>query len=149
MKKYPKLVYENKAICKAVSVLPTGFKSMVPAVYVRALPMVIGVVAIFAIFVIPASRHTVVSISQNALSHFNTKNQELVANLSFSLRAGITAYTHQVRDSIEILPIDYQVELKVLGGRTGKEPLEINRVVIIENMHAMTASLSQGFSLLK
>lgn len=149
MQKYPKLVYENKAICKTISILPAGFKSTVPAVYLRALPVVIGVVTIFAIFVVPASRHSVVSNSQNALSHLHTKNQELVANLSFSLRAGITAYTHQVEDSIKILPIDSRVEPRVYGGRVGKQPIEINRVVIVENMHAMTANLSEGFSLLK
>jgi hypothetical protein len=141
-KKYPNLVSENKALFKAVSVLPVGFKSSIPSIYIKSLPMIVGVVTILALFIIPTSRHSIVNFSQDSFSNFSHKNEELKSNLIFSLRTGLSAYSDQIRKTVKILPIDSVQKPQVYGGRVGSP--ELNRVVLIENLHSMTASLSWG-----
>ncbi|MFA7193743.1 MAG: hypothetical protein WC087_02405 [Candidatus Paceibacterota bacterium] len=145
-KRYPDLVSQNKALCKAISLLPTTTKSSVPAIYIKSLPMVIGVMTIIALIILPTSRNFFSEISSNTFKNFSYKNEELKSHLIFSLRAGVTAYSDQIKKNIKILPIDTEIEPQLYGGRV--EP-SVDRAVLAEGLHSMTASLSDGFSKIK
>lgn len=136
-KRYPDLVSQNKALCKAISLLPTTTKSSIPAIYIKSLPMVIGVVTVLVLLF---------QIPENTFENFSSKNQELKSHFVFSLRAGVTAYSNQIKKNVNILPIDTKVEPQLYGGRV--EP-SVDRAVFAEGLHSMTASLSDGFSKIK
>jgi hypothetical protein len=137
--KYPKIVNKNKAVCRAVSMLPVSSSNRLPAVYVKSLPMVMGVITIFILLIIPSSRN-----------HFFIKTSELASYLNLSLRAGVSAYVYQVKNNIDILPIDSDLNSKQYLGRVEVNNLKpVQTKTLAENVHMVQASIIHSFNNLK
>lgn len=138
-KKYPKIVSQNKALCKAVSILPVNRKISVPMIYVRSLPMILGVVSLFILLILPSSRNV-----------FFEKTLILKNQMALSLETGLDAYVYQIKHNIKILPIDSQLESKNYLGRSEVPNLkQLKYESFSERAHFMTATISQGFKTLK
>lgn len=147
MKKYPDLVSKNKALCKAISLLPVTTKSSLPTAYVRYLPLAVGAVIAIAFLIFPTSyRQITFQTVETSFEKFSFKNQELKSYLTFSLRAGVSAYSDQIKKNINILPIDTKVEPQLYAGRVEIKKLskldnKINLTTLAEKTHLMTASV--------
>lgn len=138
---------KNKALYKATSLLPTTPISNVPAVYMRALPMIIGVVTILVLIILPTTRSTIYNLSKKTSEQFSSKTDTLQANLLLSLQTGLNAYVNQIKENTEILPIDSDLESKNYLGRAQVYKLKkIEADTFSEKAHYMTASLSQSFN---
>ena len=143
MKKTPSLVSKNKSLCKTVSLLPTKSQSIIPTIYIKALPMIISVAVCIVLVAIPYTRNVSANFSVKSFDNFSSKTNQLKGEFAFSLRTGITAYKDQVRDNIKILPIDTYVEPKLYLGRSK------NQYSFSEKSHLMTASVYKAFEYFK
>lgn len=142
IKKYPDLVYQNKALCKAVSLLPTTTTSSIPAIYIKSLPMVIGVAILLVLIILPTTRNASINFTQNISSEFSLKTEKLKSDLAASLYTGVAAYINQIENNINILPIDSETEPKNYLGR-------VETRTFSEKAHFMTASISSGLEYFK
>jgi len=134
-KKYPKIVSQNKALCKAVSILPVNKKISIPMIYVSSLPMIVGVVTLFILLILPSTRNA-----------FFDKTLILKNQMALSLEIGLDAYVSQLKNNIKILPMDSQLESKNYLARS--EMINVKRLEFYsfaEKAHFMTATISQGF----
>jgi hypothetical protein len=138
---------KNKALYKATSLLPTTPLSSVPAVYMRALPMIIGVITILVLIILPTTRSAIFNLSKKTSDQFSTKTDLLQANLLLSLQTGLDAYVKQIKENIEILPIDSDLESKnYLGRAEASKFKKVETDTFAEKAHYMTASISQSFT---
>jgi len=138
---------KNKALYKATSLLPMTSLSNIPAVYVRALPMIVGVVTVFVLLILPTTRNYFLDLSKNTSDQFSKKTDLLQANLFLSLQTGLDAYVNQIKENTEILPIDSDLEAKKYLGRAHVSKFKkVETDTFAEKAHIMTASLSQSFT---
>ena len=149
-KKYPDIVYQNKALCKAVSLLPVYSKSNLPVAYIKSLPMVIGAITVLVLLILPSTGNKIISFSKNVYSDFAYKTEVLKSEFVFSLRSGVTAYVNQIEKNVNILPIDTKVEPRVYLGRSEVEYLtKVKTKSLSENAHLLSASISQSLGYFK
>lgn len=150
IKKYPDIVYQSRAIRKAVSVLPASNNSKLPIAYVRALPMIVGVVTALLLVLLPTTRNSIVSFSQKTFDNFYTQTNQLKSEFYFSLKNGLDSYKNQISQNIKILPIDTPVEQEDFLGRSEikyiskKEPK-----ILAEKAHLLTASIYKSLDYFK
>ncbi len=145
MKKPSKVTPKNKALYKAVSALPVK-TNILPAAYVKHLPMVIGAMFILFIFIFPVTRNNIFEISKNTWNSFSSKTIQLKSDLGLSLKIGTTAYIEKIKGSINILPIDSEVEQPMYLGRVeAKNTTKKEISSLPEKLHYMQASISESF----
>jgi hypothetical protein len=150
IKKYPKIVQRNKALCKAVSIMPTYPSVNLPVAYVKSLPMIVGVVTVMVLLIMPTTRSLITEFSKNTSEHFSNRTDILKKQMAFSLESGIDSYISLIKERVEILPIDSQVESKMYMGRVEESYLKhLKYDSFSEKAHFMTATISSGFNYLK
>lgn len=149
-KQYPKIISQNRALCKAVSLLPTSPAVSVPAAYIKALPMVVGVMTIIVLLILPTTRNFFINFSKGTSENFSNKTLILKNQMALSLESGVSAYISQLKNNINILPINHEVDSQNYLGRVEVRYLrEVKADSFSEKAHFMTATISQGFDYFK
>ncbi len=149
-KKYPDIIYQNRALCKAVSNLPTTPLIRIPSVYISRLPMIIGAATILVILLIPSTRNYSTNFFEKTSSEFSLKSNELKMELLGSLNIGLDSYVVKVREGINVLPIDSDLDSKKYLGRASVQERDKKQFkTLSEKTHLMTAIISQSLDYLR
>jgi hypothetical protein len=92
----------------------------------------------------------ITEFSKNTSEHFSSRTDVLKKQMAFSLESGVEAYISQIKENINILPIDSQMESKNYLGRVEAKHLKrVEAKTFSERAHFMTVTISGAFNYFK